>query len=152
MNHSRRSFLRNSAMGLGALAFASPALQALAAAKYKKLVGVQLYSIREDMRKDPQGTLNALAEMDEEAEPSKLLFKASGIEPGWFAEFYNNKLRLVEINTYFGNNGIGLGLNYDNSFYWLGDYNEINNKTHIFVDDGNRILLLFKGTHGFIYS
>jgi len=50
-------------MGLGALAFASPALQALAAAKYKKLVGVQLYSIREDMRKDPQGTLNALAEM-----------------------------------------------------------------------------------------
>ncbi len=63
MNHSRRSFLRNSAMGIGALAFASPALQALAAAKYKKLVGVQLYSIREDMRKDPQGTLTALAEM-----------------------------------------------------------------------------------------
>jgi sugar phosphate isomerase/epimerase len=50
-------------MGIGALAFASPALQALAAAKYKKLVGVQLYSIREDMRKDPQGTLTALAEM-----------------------------------------------------------------------------------------
>lgn len=63
MNHSRRSFLRNSAMGIGALAFASPGLQALAAVKYKKLVGVQLYSIREDMRKDPQGTLNALAEM-----------------------------------------------------------------------------------------
>lgn len=63
MNHSRRSFLRNSALGLGALAFASPGLQALAADKYKKLVGVQLYSIREDMRKDPQGTLNALAEM-----------------------------------------------------------------------------------------
>lgn len=39
--------------------------------------------------------LNTLAEMDEEVKPSKLLFKASGIEPGWFAEFYNNKLRLV---------------------------------------------------------
>lgn len=63
MNQSRRSFLRNSAMGLGALAFASPALQALAAVKYKKLVGVQLYSVRDDMRKDPQATLNALAEM-----------------------------------------------------------------------------------------
>jgi sugar phosphate isomerase/epimerase len=50
-------------MGLGALAFASPALQALAAVKYKKLVGVQLYSVRDDMRKDPQATLNALAEM-----------------------------------------------------------------------------------------
>ena len=63
MNQSRRSFLRHSAMGLGALAFASPALQALAAVKYKKLVGVQLYSVRDDMRKDPQATLNALAEM-----------------------------------------------------------------------------------------
>jgi sugar phosphate isomerase/epimerase len=63
MNTSRRSFLRNSAFGLGAMAFASPALQSLAAVKYKKLVGIQLYSIRDDMRKDPQGTLNALAEM-----------------------------------------------------------------------------------------
>ena len=63
MNHSRRSFLRNSAFGLGALAFASPALQALAAAKYKKLVGVQLYSVRDDMKRDPQATLEALAQM-----------------------------------------------------------------------------------------
>ncbi len=38
--------------------------------------------------------LNTLAEMDE-AQPSKLLFKASGTEPGWFAEFYSDKLRLV---------------------------------------------------------
>ncbi|MFD3393334.1 TIM barrel protein [Aquirufa sp. OSTEICH-129V] len=63
MNTSRRSFLRNSAFGLGAMAFASPVLQSLAAVKYKKLVGVQLYSVRDEMRKDPQGTLNALAEM-----------------------------------------------------------------------------------------
>jgi sugar phosphate isomerase/epimerase len=63
MNSSRRTFLRNSAFGLGALAFASSALQSLAAVKYKKLVGIQLYSVREDMKKDPQGTLNALAEM-----------------------------------------------------------------------------------------
>jgi len=63
MNHSRRSFLRNSALGFGALAFASPALQALAAAKYKKLVGVQLYSVRDDMKRDPQSTLEALAQM-----------------------------------------------------------------------------------------
>ncbi len=63
MNSSRRTFLRNSAFGLGALAFASPALQSLAAVKYKKLVGVQLYSVRDDMKRDPQGTLTALAEM-----------------------------------------------------------------------------------------
>jgi sugar phosphate isomerase/epimerase len=50
-------------MGLGAIAFASPAMQALAAVKYKKLVGVQLYSVRDEMKRDPQATLNALAEM-----------------------------------------------------------------------------------------
>jgi sugar phosphate isomerase/epimerase len=50
-------------MGLGAIAFASPAMQALAAIKYKKLIGVQLYSVRDEMKRDPQSTLNALAEM-----------------------------------------------------------------------------------------
>lgn len=35
-----------------------------------------------------------LAAIDEPIE-SKLVFKASGTEPGWFAEFYENKLRLV---------------------------------------------------------
>jgi sugar phosphate isomerase/epimerase len=63
MNSSRRTFLRNSAFGLGAMAFASPVLQSLAAVKYKKLVGVQLYSVRDDMKRDPQSTLTALAEM-----------------------------------------------------------------------------------------
>jgi hypothetical protein len=63
MNSSRRSFLRKSAFGLGAIAIASPALQSLAAAKYKKLVGIQLYSIREDMKMDPMGSLTKLAEM-----------------------------------------------------------------------------------------
>jgi uncharacterized membrane protein len=38
--------------------------------------------------------LNSLAEMDE-PQSHPLLFKASGIEPGWFAEVYENKLRLV---------------------------------------------------------
>lgn len=38
--------------------------------------------------------LNTLAEMDEE-ESVQLVFKATGIEPGWFAEFYNQKLRVL---------------------------------------------------------
>lgn len=63
MNSSRRSFLRKSAFSLGAIAIASPALQSLAAAKYNKLVGIQLYSIREDMKMDPMGSLTKLAEM-----------------------------------------------------------------------------------------
>ena len=31
----------------------------------------------------------------EDPKENKITFKASGIEPGWFAEFYANKLRLV---------------------------------------------------------
>jgi uncharacterized membrane protein len=38
--------------------------------------------------------LNSLAEIDE-SKTDHLLFKASGTEPGWIAEFYENKLRLV---------------------------------------------------------
>ena len=38
--------------------------------------------------------LNTLSEISE-GEETKLVFKASGIEPGWLAEFYNNKLRLL---------------------------------------------------------
>ena len=63
MNLSRRSFLRKSAFGLGAIAIASPALQSLAAAKYKKLVAIQLYSVRAELKVDPMGTLTKLAEM-----------------------------------------------------------------------------------------
>lgn len=63
MNSSRRSFLRKSAFSFGAMAIASPALQSLAAAKYNKLVGIQLYSVREDMKMDPMGSLTKLAEM-----------------------------------------------------------------------------------------
>lgn len=41
------------------------------------------------------GGLLDLAEEVEKAESPKLLFKATGSEPGWFAEIYSNKLRLV---------------------------------------------------------
>lgn len=41
------------------------------------------------------GGLLDLAEEVEKAESQKLLFKATGSEPGWFAEIYSNKLRLV---------------------------------------------------------
>ncbi|MCD6019591.1 MAG: hypothetical protein K0S53_2712 [Bacteroidetes bacterium] len=39
--------------------------------------------------------LDAINELAEIKDPSELLFRASGTEPGWFAEFYNDKLRLV---------------------------------------------------------
>ncbi len=55
--------MQNSALFLGATAMGSSAFEALAAKKSKHLVGVQLYSIREDMKKDPLGSLTKLAEM-----------------------------------------------------------------------------------------
>ena len=48
-----------------------------------------------DISVSKTGGLVDLVEEVEKAESSKLLFKASGTEPGWFAEFYTNKLRLV---------------------------------------------------------
>lgn len=38
---------------------------------------------------------DAITELAEIEDPQELLFKASGTEPGWIAEVYNNKLRLV---------------------------------------------------------
>jgi sugar phosphate isomerase/epimerase len=61
MHHSRRSFLKNSAMAIAAASI----LPEISFASYKKkhIVGVQLYTVREDMKKDPAGTLKALAGM-----------------------------------------------------------------------------------------
>jgi sugar phosphate isomerase/epimerase len=61
MQTSRRSFLKTSAVALAATAIL-PA-QVFGFKKGKAITGIQLYSIREDMKKDPLGTLKQLAEM-----------------------------------------------------------------------------------------
>ncbi len=61
MTTSRRSFLKS-----GALAFAGTAMfsnEIFAAKKGKEILGIQLYSVRDDMMKDPMGTLKQLADM-----------------------------------------------------------------------------------------
>jgi len=63
MKSTRRAFLQNSAWLVGAAAFSGSAFEALAAKKNKHLIGVQLYSIREEMKKDPMGSLTKVAEM-----------------------------------------------------------------------------------------
>lgn len=61
MNTSRRSFLQKTALVVvGSSLFSR---QLFAAAAPKTLTGVQLYSIRDEMKKDPLGTLKALADM-----------------------------------------------------------------------------------------
>ncbi len=42
------------------------------------------------------GLMDMVEELEKaDASSNKLLFKASGTEPGWIAEFYANKLRLI---------------------------------------------------------
>lgn len=60
MQKSRRDFLRNSAALLAAATLINKDLFA-ATGKGKQLVGVQLYSVRNEMSKDPLGTLKQLA-------------------------------------------------------------------------------------------
>jgi sugar phosphate isomerase/epimerase len=61
MNSSRRTFIQNSAVLLAGSALLPK--NVFAAAKSSEIVGIQLYSVREDMKKDPLGTLTALAKM-----------------------------------------------------------------------------------------
>lgn len=61
MNTSRRSFIRNSALLLSGSVMLSKA--ALATTKTTEIFGLQLYSVRDDMQKDPMGTLTQVAKI-----------------------------------------------------------------------------------------
>lgn len=58
---NRRDFIKTTSTGLSIAALGG--VDALAAKKAKHAVGIQLYSVREDMTKDPLGTLKKVAEM-----------------------------------------------------------------------------------------
>src|ERR1700693_6270734 len=59
--YTRRKFVKNSAMTLaGASLFSKSFLNLV---KDKSIMGIQLYSVRDDMKKDPSGTLKQLSDM-----------------------------------------------------------------------------------------
>lgn len=73
---------------------------------------------------DMGGTLQAIEKLAQEGE-SELIFKASGTEPGWTAEYFTDKFKLVvdygkdsliieNISKYFDLNG-GYSFSYKNS-------------------------------------
>lgn len=62
MTTSRRDFLKKGAVGLASASLLSNSILAFSPAS-KELVGVQLYSVRDDMKKDPLDTLKKLAAM-----------------------------------------------------------------------------------------
>jgi len=61
MTTSRRTFLKNSAVLVAGTALLSKT--SFAAPKPAEIVGIQLYSVRDDMKKDPVGTLTQLAKI-----------------------------------------------------------------------------------------
>lgn len=61
MSTSRRNFLKTGGLSVAALAIGSDKL--FAASKSEIYLGIQLYSVRDDMHKDPSGTLKQLADM-----------------------------------------------------------------------------------------
>jgi sugar phosphate isomerase/epimerase len=61
MNSSRRDFLKSGTLAVAGAALLSPGLNF--AKGNTEILGVQLYCVREDMQKDPRGTLEALAKM-----------------------------------------------------------------------------------------
>ncbi|HPF52936.1 MAG TPA: sugar phosphate isomerase/epimerase family protein [Draconibacterium sp.] len=61
MKTTRRTFIKNSAVLLAGSAVLSK--KSFAAFKPDEIVGIQLYSVRDDMQKDPLGTLKKVAEM-----------------------------------------------------------------------------------------
>jgi sugar phosphate isomerase/epimerase len=61
MTTSRRTFLKNSAVLIAGTTLLSKT--AFAKSKPNEILGLQLYSVRDDMKKDPIGTLTQLAKM-----------------------------------------------------------------------------------------
>ncbi len=61
MHTSRRTFLKTGTLALAGTTLLSS--QLFAAAAGNQLTGIQLYSVRDDMKKDPAGTLKQLAAM-----------------------------------------------------------------------------------------
>ena len=61
MHTSRRTFLKKSTIAVAGAAIFSNEL--FAAKKGKEILGIQLYSVRDDMKKDPQGTLKQISDM-----------------------------------------------------------------------------------------
>lgn len=61
MKSSRRSFLKNSALTLAGTAFLKQSL--FAASRKGELTGIQLYSVRDDMKLNPLNTLQQLSKM-----------------------------------------------------------------------------------------
>ena len=63
MNTSRRAFIKHTSIAVAGLTIFSEQLFASNVGKKRPLVGMQLYSVRDEMKQDPLGTLQQLSRM-----------------------------------------------------------------------------------------
>ncbi|MEO8823748.1 MAG: TIM barrel protein [Ginsengibacter sp.] len=121
MNISRRTFVKNSSVALAGASFL-PSL--LKSKKSKDILGLQLYTVRDDMKKDPAGTLKKLA--------------AIGYKYVEHAGYYDQKFYGYSINDFkklLNDNGLKMDSGHD----FLGS-EQWNKTTHDFTDEWKRTI------------
>jgi sugar phosphate isomerase/epimerase len=89
MKTSRREFLKKSALGVATLSVMSESVLGMAAKG--ELTGVQLYSVRDDMKADPMGTLKALSAMGYKA-VEHASYRERKFYSGWTAKEFKKIL------------------------------------------------------------
>src|SRR5699024_5591460 len=126
MDMSRRNFLKTSSLTLAGTAFFPKGLLASSVKTAKGKVGLQLYTVRDDMMEDPKRTLEALAEMGftylEHA--NYMDRKFYGYKPKEF------KKLLSDLGLKMPSGHVGLGLN-----HWDSKTNDFTDEWKYAVED-----------------
>jgi len=120
MNISRRTFIKNSSLTLAGASF----LPSIINDKEKVTLGIQLYSVRDDMTKDPAGTLQKLAEMGYK------YVEHAGYKNGKFYGF-----SIQDFKKILSDNGLIM----ESGHNFLGA-NQWNKSTHDFTDEWKKTI------------
>jgi len=120
MNISRRTFIKNSSLTLAGASF----LPSIINDKEKVTLGIQLYSVRDDVTKDPAGTLQKLAEMGYK------YVEHAGYKNGKFYGF-----SIQDFKKILSDNGLIM----ESGHNFLGA-NQWNKSTHDFTDEWKKTI------------
>ncbi|HZW65699.1 MAG TPA: sugar phosphate isomerase/epimerase [Hanamia sp.] len=120
MNISRRTFIKNSSLTLAGASF----LPSIINDKEKVTLGIQLYSVRDDMTKDPAGTLQKLAQMGYK------YVEHAGYKNGKFYGF-----SIQDFKKILSDNGLIM----ESGHNFLGA-NQWNKSTHDFTDEWKKTI------------
>lgn len=121
MNISRRKFIKDSSLTLAGISFLPSVLNNKTPGD---ILGVQLYSVRDDMKKDPAGTLKKLAQM--------------GYTNVEHAGYYNKKFyrySIADFKKILNDNGLKMESGHD----FLGS-KQWNKSTNDFTDDWKKTI------------